>query len=194
MTHRSAAVVALALACWASSACGPETTSFRTTERSDPERAGPPSAPYDVYLGGKLVAQTHVWSSGGYLSSTDEPMTHVGFEIRNTASHALTFDGDLLELLVFDRSGKPLPQPKLTSITPLGPALITVAPGDTTMLAAYFLLPVRPRTVDSMQVRWTLRLGSDEYRQVTGFVRDDDAPILDYVAPRAKPAPPRPSA
>jgi hypothetical protein len=36
-------------------------------------------------------------------------------------------------------------------------------------------LPVRPRSIGNLQVWWTLRLDGDEYHQVTGFLRDDDA-------------------
>src|SRR6266853_738962 len=63
--RRLAVLVAAVLAGGACSACGPETTSFRTTDRTDPNRIGPPSAGYDVYVAGQLVAKVHVWSSGG---------------------------------------------------------------------------------------------------------------------------------
>jgi hypothetical protein len=33
-----------------------------------------------------------------------------------------------------------------------------------------------------MVARWTLRGDADEYRQVTGFVRDDDAQIVERVS------------
>ena len=165
-------------------ACGPDTTSFRPTDRTDPSHAGPPSAVYDVYLAGQLVARTHVWSNGGYLSSGDEPMTHVGFEISSTTLRALAFDADALELAAFDSDGGALPAPKLTSITPSGgPPLINVPAASTVVLGAYFALPARPRSIGSMQVRWTLRTDAEEYRQVTGLVRDDDAQINAYAAP-----------
>ena len=167
-------------------ACGPETTSFRPTDRTDPSHAGPPSAVYDTYLAGQLVARTHVWSNGGYLSSTDDPMTHVGFEISSTTLRALAFDADALELAAFDSDGAALPAPTVTSITPSGgPPLISVPPASTLVLGVYFALPVRPRSVASMQVRWTLRTDAEEYRQVTGLVRDDDARINAYSGPGA---------
>lgn len=166
-------------------ACGPETTSFRPTDRNDPSHAGPPSAVYDVYLAGQLVARTHVWSNGGYLSSTDDPMTHVGFEINSTTLRALAFDADALELAAFDGDGVALPAPRITSITPAGPPLISVPAASTLVLGVYFSLPVRPRSVASMQVRWTLRTDAEEYRQVTGLARDDDAKINAYIAPGA---------
>jgi hypothetical protein len=187
MGHRLAALVAAALACGACSACGPETTSFRTTDPGDPSRIGPPSAAYDVYLAGQLVAKVHLWSSGGFVSSSDESMTHVGFEIGNASNRALMFDGNALELVAFDSTGAKLPPPQLTTITPRGPALVMIPPGETVVLAVYFQLAVRPRNVFSMETRWMLRTSSDEYRQITGFVRDDDAPIVE----RAPPVDPR---
>lgn len=177
--QRLAVFFVVATAGAAAMACGPEATSFRTTDRSDPDHAGPPSAAYDVYLGGQLAARAHVWSNGGYVSSGNEPMTHVGFEIRSATMQPLTFDADALELIVFDSAGATLPPTRFTTITPLGPSLIVVPPASTVILGAYFLLPVRPRTVETMHVRWTLRRDGDEYHQITGFVRDDDAPIIE---------------
>jgi hypothetical protein len=183
MNHCLAVWVAVVLA-GGTTACGPETTSFRTTDRSDSNHAGPPSAAYDVFLGGRLAARAHVWSSGGYMSSTGEPMTHVGFEINSATMRPLLFDGDALELVVFDDAGATLPLTRFTSITPLGPSLITVPAASTVMLGTYFLLPVQPRKVGSMQVRWTVRLDAEEYHQVTGFIRDDDAQIIEHVPAR----------
>jgi hypothetical protein len=181
MSHRLAALAAVAIA-GATAACGPEITSFRTTDRSDPQRIGPPSAAYEVLLGGQLAATAHVWSTGGYVSSADEPMTQVGFEIDSRASRPLTFDAEALELVVYDETGAALPATRFTAITPLGPALVTVPAASTVVLGAYFALPVRPRSVASMVARWTLRGDADEYRQVTGFVRDDDAQVVERVS------------
>ena len=162
-------------------ACGPETTSFRTTDRADEaERAGPPAAAYDVRLSDQPIAKVHVWSSGGYVSISHEPMTHIGFEIQNTSSHPIVFDGDALELVVFDASFAALPPTRFMTTTPLGPAQLPIAPGKTITLASYFLLPVRPRVVDTMQVRWSLRANDQTYLQITRFTRDDDFPILNY--------------
>src|SRR5262249_11392282 len=97
----------------------------------------------------------------------------------------LAFDADVLELVAFDSDGATLPPTRLTSITPRGAALIAVPPASTIVLGAYFLLPVRPRNVSTMQVRWTLRTDAEEYRQVTGMVRDDDAPLNGYSPPGA---------
>ena len=35
--------------------------------------------------------------------------------------------------------------------------------------------PRYARTVEAMQLRWTLRTETDEYREITGFVREDGA-------------------
>jgi len=188
MNHRLAVLIAVVIACGAWGACGPEITSFQTIDRSDPYRAGPPSAGYDIHIAGQLVAQAHVWSSGGYVSSSDEPMTHVGFEIVSLGAYPVIFDGDTLELIVFDGDSAKLPGTRLTAITPLGSALIAVRPGTTAVFAAYFALPVRPRVVESMQVRWTLHTSDNEYHQITGFVRDDDAPVVERA--RLRDAPP----
>ena len=174
MSQYLGAIVATLVAGMAA-ACGPETTSFRPTDRADPRRAGPPSAAYDVYLAGQLVARAHVWSNGGYVSSSDEPMTHLGFEINSATMRPLTFDADALEVALYDGDGAALRAPRFTAVTPLGPSVVVVPPASTAVLGAYFVLPVRPRTVESMHVRWTLRTETDEYREITGFVRDDGA-------------------
>ena len=77
----------------------PDTTSFRPFERVDPEHAGPPRVAYDVKFTEHRAARAHVWSSGGYVSSTDQPMTHIGFEIRNATTRPLAFDADAMELV-----------------------------------------------------------------------------------------------
>jgi hypothetical protein len=189
MSTRAAVLTAVVLAGGLAAACSPETTSFRPTDRIAPQRLGPPSTGYEVYLGGQLIARAHVWSNGGYMSSGDDPMTHVGFEINSATMRPLTFDADALELVVFGDDGQTLPPARFSSITPLGPSMVTVPPAATVMIGAYFLLPVRPRGVDSMQVRWTVRCDTDEYRQITGFVRDDDAPFVERM-PAAKRAGP----
>jgi hypothetical protein len=183
MRRRLAVLIVATLASGACSACGPETTSFRTTDRTDITRVGPPSAAYEVYLAGQLAAKTHVWSSGGFISSSDDTMTHIGFEISNTSPRPVVFDSHALELVAFNGKGETLPPPRLATITPLELPLVTIAPGETMMLAAYFQLAVRPRSVDSMELRWTVRAGSDEYHQITGFVRDDDAQIVERLPP-----------
>ena len=151
-------------------ACGPESTSFRTTDRGDNER---PGAVYTVRDG----AQVRVTSNGGYIGSSDEAMTHVGFEIRNSGKRALVFDSDALQLLLFDKYGAPLPAAHFVSVTPLGPSLVPIASGTTTTLDAYFLIPVPPRVVDTMRVRWMLRFEGAREEQVTTFVRDDAYPV-----------------
>lgn len=156
-------------------ACGPETTSFRTTDRADAtDRA---AASYSVRLEGREMASVHVSSNGGYISSTDEPMTHIGFEIRNTSARSITFDTDKLQLDLTGMRGAPLPSAAFTTVTPLGPAHVSIAPGATTALDAYFLLSVRPRVVESMRLHWSLDLPAARYEQVTTFVRDDEYPV-----------------
>lgn len=166
-------------------ACGPETTSFRTTDRGDgSERAGPPAATYAI----GETAQVHVWSNGGYLSPSDEPMTHIGFEIH--ATRPIVFDTDALGLALFDKYGILLPPARFVSVTPLGPSQLPIAAATTTALDAYFLLPVRPRTVGTMRVHWSLQIGDSHDEQVTTFVRDDSYPVAD---PPARGEPTNPS-
>jgi hypothetical protein len=161
-------------------ACAPESTSFRTTDQGDgSERTGPPAAAYRV----ADIAKVHVWSNGGYISTGEEPMSHVGFEIQNTSPRPIVFDSDALQLLVFDKDGQPLPTATFTAVTPLGPARVPIAAHETTTLDVYFLLPVRPKVVDTMRLHWSLMLGDERYEQSTSFVRDDDAPVA--------PAPPQ---
>ena len=160
-------------------ACGPETTSFRTTDRSDPaESTG--AAFYQLRVGERGAATVHVWSNGGYIGTSDEPMTHVGFDIRNTGSRPIVFDEDALQLVVTGKSGVPLPATKFVTVTPLGPAQVTIAPGASSLLDAYYQLGVRPRTVEAMRVRWSIHAGADTAEQITSFVRDDDYPVIDY--------------
>src|SRR5512139_770647 len=137
-------------------ACGPETTSFRTTDKGD--ELVPSSAAYDVRVGG-AAAKVHVSSNGGYISTGDEPMTHVAFEIQNVGRTPIDFDGNALALRVFGRGGVALPAAKFSMVTPLGPAEVTIPAGTTVTLESYFVLPARPRAVESMRVRWSLRAG-----------------------------------
>jgi hypothetical protein len=173
----------LPLALLVLAACGPETTSFRTIDASDPDR---PSAALYAMPG---AARVDVWSNGGYFGSTGEPMTHVGFAIRNTSSAPIVFDSDALRLVVVGAYGAPLPPAKLSSVTPLGPAQVSIAPGATKTLEAYFVLPVRPRVVDAMQVRWSLKIGDTGHGAMSSFARDDDYPVSDPPRP-ARPAVP----
>jgi hypothetical protein len=163
----------------ACAACGPETTSFRTTDKSD-DRPGPPAAAYDVRLVDQPVALVHVWSNGGYISSTDEPMTHIGFEIRNVSTEPVVFDGDALELMLLDHAAMTLPPARFTTIAPLGPSQIKIKPGATVVLGCYFMIPVRPHLVHHMRIRWALRTNGQRYDQTTSFTRADDAPVIDY--------------
>ena len=81
------------------------------------------------------------------------------------------------------------PAAKFTAVTPLGPAQVSIAAGATKTLEAYFVLPVRPRMIDAMRVRWSLKIGNTGYDQISSFTRDDDYPVLDP-PPAARPFPP----
>jgi hypothetical protein len=155
-------------------ACGPETTSFRTTDQSDGERDGPSAAAYS--LGNVNV---RVWSNGGYISASEEPVTHIGFEIRNAGTRPVVFDGDALDVALFDKTGAALPAARFVAVTPLGPAQVSADGKTTMMLDAYFLLPVRPRVVNMMRVHWTLKIGDTIKTEMTTFVRDDEGPVTD---------------
>lgn len=163
----------------AAASCGPETTSFRTTEKGDGSDRSPPAAVYDVRVGGQL-AHARVWSNGGYIGTSDEPMTHVGFEIENASRRAIVFDSDALGLAVFDGTGAALPAPAFTTLTPLGPSQVAIAPGATVTLDGYWKLAVRPRVVDHMRVQWSLRAGDSRHVETTSFTRDDDNPVIEY--------------
>lgn len=163
-------------------ACGPETTSFRPTDASDPARPG--AALYAVAAG----ARVDVWSNGGYIGSTGEPMTHVGFEIRNTGAAPIVFDGDALQLIVFGAHGQALPLATFTAVTPLGPAQVSIPAGATRTLEAFFVLPVRPRAIDTMRVRWSLKIRDAAVVEMSSFTRDDDYPVLESPPP-AQPTP-----
>jgi hypothetical protein len=165
-------------------ACGSEVTSFRPAERGDePDRVGPPAASYEVRVAEHPVADVRVWSTGGYISVGNEPMAQIGFEIRNTSSQMIAFDCDALELTVFDATLTTLPPTRLNQLAPLGPPQIEVMPGKTAMLAAYFQLPVRPRVVDFMRVRWSLRTGDQRHLETTSFRRDDGTRMIDRRRP-----------
>ncbi len=152
-------------------ACGPETTSFRTTDTADPAR---PAAAVQVV---DRDVQVDAWSNGGYVGTSDEPMTHVGFEVRNTSATPVIFDSDSLSLAVFDKHGVVLPPTRFVTVTPLGPAKITVAPGEPKAFDTYFMLQVSPRTVETMRVRWMLKVGDRRVPQQSSFVRDDGYPV-----------------
>jgi hypothetical protein len=113
-------------------------------------------------------------------------MTHVGFEVRNSGTSAILFDTDTLALTVFDKHGRTLPPTKFVTVTPLGPARITVGPGETKAFDTYYVIPVSPRTIETMRVRWMIRIGDRRVPQQSSFVRDDDYPV-------AEPPPPAPT-
>jgi hypothetical protein len=170
---------ALLAALVAVAACGTETTTFRTTDRTDADdHPGSAAAIYDVRLGA-ATAVVHVWSNGGYIGTSDDPMTHVGFEIRNTGSRPIVFDSDALELVLFDSQGARLPTARFTAVTPLGPARVPIAGHATVALDAYFRIPVRPRVVEQMRARWVLLAGNKHDVQYTSFVRDDSPIVTD---------------
>ena len=158
--------------------CEPETTSFRTTDRSD--GLDPPAAAYDLSWRGERIAHVRVWSEGGYIGNTDEPMTHIGFQIENKGSTVIRFDTSALQLIVVDKRGKALPKPVFTTVTPLGPELVSIWPGTTVTLDSYFTLYVQPMAVARMGVSWSLRYDGRRYNETTHFVRDDDKPVLEY--------------
>jgi hypothetical protein len=165
---------------FAFAACSPDTTEFRTTEESDPsdpERG----ASYRLRVGQRGQARVQVWSYGGYFGTSDEPMTHIGFDIHNTGTEPLVFDVSDLHLAVEGAQDRRLPAPTLTAVTPLGPEKIRIAPGSSTMFDSYFLLKTAPVEVEKMQVRWKLSADSAEVEQLTTFVRDDDdgMPVLE---------------
>jgi hypothetical protein len=165
---------------FAFASCTPETTEFRATEEtdpSDPERG----ASYRIRVGQRGAACVQVWSYGGYVGTSDEPMTHVGFDIRNTGAEPLVFDVSDLRLAIQGPQGRKLPLPKLTSVTPLGPEKIRIPPGSSTRFDSYFQLTTPPAEVEKMQVRWALSAGSAETEHLTTFVRavDDDMPVLE---------------
>ncbi|HET7506475.1 MAG TPA: hypothetical protein VFK02_35895 [Kofleriaceae bacterium] len=169
--------VAVSTLTGACAGCGPETTSFRALDKGDDAEL--PGAAYDVRMGESPIATVHVWSNGGYVSISKQPMTHVGFEIRNTSPQPIAFDTDALELTTFDNTATQLPRAEITSIEPSGPTLRPVRPGAAILIGAYFAIPVRPRAVEAMQIGWALRTGDLRYVQFTRFTRDDDYPVVD---------------
>lgn len=165
---------------FAFASCAPDTTDFRTTDQSDPsdpERG----ASYRLRVGQRGAARVQVWSYGGYFGTSDEPMTHIGFDIHNTGTEPLVFDVSDLRLAVEGAQDRKLPPPKLTAVTPLGPEKIRIPPGASTMFDSYFELRSAPVEVEKMQVRWKLSADSAEIEQLTTFVRNDDdgMPVLE---------------
>ena len=154
-------------------ACTAETTSFRATDASDPSR--PTAAMHAVSDG----VRVDVWSNGGYIGASDEPMTHVGFEVRNTTATQVVFDSDSLALAVFDKRGATLAPARFVAVTPLGAAKLAIGAGETKTFDAYFLIPVTPRAIETMRVRWQLWIGNRAHAQTSSFVRDDDYPVLE---------------
>lgn len=170
--NRLVAAIPLAFA-----SCTPETTSFRTTDQADPSDAD--GASYRLRVGERGAARVRVWSNGGYFGTSDEPMTHVGFDIQNTGAIPLVFDVDALALAVAGKHDSPLPPPKFVTVTPLGPARIQIAPGTSSMFDSYYELGTKPSAVQKMRVRWKLSAEGSAVDQLTTFVRDDDAPVIE---------------
>jgi hypothetical protein len=162
----------------ASASCTPETTSFSTTDQTDPSDPDG-AAYYEVRLGKRGSARVHVWSNGGYFGTSDEPMTHVGFDIYNTGPVPLVFDTTGLGLTIKGKHDAWLPPPTFVRLTPLAPPQITIGPGSSTMFDAYYELGTRPTNVQKMHVRWELVAEGEPIAEQTTFVRDDDAPVVE---------------
>jgi hypothetical protein len=159
--------------------CTPsETTQFRTTDQSDPSEPDK-GASYRLRIGERGAARVQVWSNGGYLGTSDEPMTHVGFDIHNTGAVPLEFDVNALRLAIEGEHDADLPPPKFVAITPLGPSRIAIAPGSSSMFDSYYELSTKPTEVEKMEVRWKLAAGNTSIDQLTTFVRDDDAQVVE---------------
>jgi hypothetical protein len=73
---------------------------------------------------------------------------------------------------------------------PVGPSLRPIRSGTAILLGAYFMIPVPPRAVETMQIGWAVRASDQRYLQATRFTRDDEFPVVD--APRTAAAPPGP--
>jgi hypothetical protein len=159
-------VASLALA-----SCTQDTTSFRSTDRVD---SSDPSAPapgvYDI----AKVARVRAWSPGGYIGTSEEPMTQVTVQIENVGKRPIVFDGERASLAIFDDTGAALPTPELTSIVPLGPAQLAIAPGKSAKLDMHFKLGVKLTRVNTMQAHWVLVAVGERIAQTASFVRDDD--------------------
>lgn len=157
-------------------ACTPDTTtSFRSTERidsTDPELPSP--AVYDL----TGVARVRVWSGGGYMGTSEDPMTHVGVAVENTGKRALLFDGEAASLALYDEAGALLPAPELSVIVPLGPSKVTIAPGAKATFEMHYRLGVKLSRVAAMTARWTLIAGKERIARTTSFVRDDEPALL----------------
>ena len=152
----------------AAAGCTTQTTTFRSTDRVDSSRAGPLAAVYEL-----PDARVHVWSTGGFIGTSEDPMTQVGIEIENRGKRSIVFDGDAATLAIFDGSGTALPAPILTSIVPLGPARLEIKPATSVSLDLYFKLPVPLATVSTMRAGWTLQIDDGRHVGISGFTRDD---------------------
>ncbi|MEO8549108.1 MAG: hypothetical protein ABI678_04025 [Kofleriaceae bacterium] len=100
-------------------------------------------------------------------------MTQVGIQIENIGGHGIEFDGRTLELVIFHACGAQLPNPKLTSIVPVGPTQLLIPPATSMTLDLYFTLAVRPQLVASMRASWFIVAAEERIGRTTNFVRDD---------------------
>jgi hypothetical protein len=156
-------------------ACTPDTTSFRSTERidsSDPELPSP--AVYDL----ENVARVRVWSGGGYIGTSQDPMTHVGIAIQNIGKQPVIFDDDAVSLALYGEDRVPLPAPELRVVVPLGPSKVVIAPGERATFELHFKLGVKLARVAAMTLRWSVMSGGEVIVRTTDFVRDDEPAML----------------
>lgn len=147
-----------------------ETTSFRPTDYVELSDARTAAAAYDI----QDVARVHVWSTGGFISNSDDSMTHVGIQIENIGGHGIAFDGTTFELVIFHECGAQLPNPTLTSIVPLGPCHLLIPPGTSVTFDLCFKLAVHPQLVASMRASWFILAAEERIGRTTNFVRDDE--------------------
>jgi hypothetical protein len=118
------------------------------------------------------VARVRAWAPGGYIGTSEDPMTQVTIQIENIGKRPIIFDGERTSLALFDETGSALPAPVLTSIVPLGPAQLAIPPGKTVQLDAQFKLAVRLNRVETMQARWMIIAADERVSQTASFVRD----------------------
>jgi len=152
-------------------ACTLDTTSFRSTDRidsSDPELPSP--AVYDL----ENVARVRVWSGGGYVGTSEDPMTHVGIAIQNTGKQPVIFEDDAVSLALYGKDRVALPAPELRVVVPLGPSKVVIAPGERATFELHFQLGVKLARVAAMTLRWSVMSGGQIIVRTTDFVRDDE--------------------
>jgi hypothetical protein len=162
------------------------------TSRPPPERVtarsprGYTAAEYALVTAQGDLGDVKIWSRGVRLMRAEgrtRTVAHVAFEVENNSRGPLELRELALDSATFDRR-------ILTNIQPDRVIGATwVHPGETSVVNAYFALPVSisPEHVDAFRVRWRVEGNGVSYAERTPFMESPREQLVYYYTPNYDP-------